>query len=129
MKIRPEKQQIFTTGGVPRRPGLRSAELIAMVLAVSAAVITAAHCAGENEQQSSFSLQTAEQTSAENERLNLNTATEEELEDLPGIGPVLAGRIVAWREENGGFTSEEDVMDVKGIGPSVWEEIEPFVTY
>jgi len=128
MKIRTEKQQIFA-GGALRHPGLRSVEWIAVIIAVAVTVVTAARCAGENAQQSSFSLQTEEQTSAADEKLSLNTATEEELEDLPGIGPVLAGRIVAWREENGDFTSVENVMDVDGIGPSIWEAIEPFVTY
>ncbi len=49
--------------------------------------------------------------------VNLNTATEVELETLPGIGPVLAAAIVEWRTQNGGFTSIEQLQDVSGIGP------------
>ena len=128
MKIRTEKQQIFVTRAVGS-PTLHRIEWIAAVAAAVVTVATAAHCVQEYAQQSPFSLQTVEQTSAADEKLNLNTATEEELEDLPGIGPVLAGRIVAWREQNGAFTSEEDVLDVDGIGPSIWEAIEPFVSY
>jgi competence ComEA-like helix-hairpin-helix protein len=128
MRIRTEKQQIFAAG-VPGRPGLRVVERIAVIIAAAVTIVTAAHCIRENAQQSTFFLQTEEQTSAAGEKLDLNTATEEELEDLPGIGPVLAGRIVAWREKNGGFSSQENVMDVDGIGPSIWEGIEPFVTY
>lgn len=50
------------------------------------------------------------------EKLNINRATADELEDLPGIGEVLAGRILRWREQNGNFISTEQLMDVEGIG-------------
>ena len=59
--------------------------------------------------------------------LDLNTATEAELDDLPGLGPALAGRIVAWREEHGPFPAPEDVMQVEGIGPALYEQIEPYI--
>ncbi|MCD7845363.1 MAG: helix-hairpin-helix domain-containing protein [Oscillospiraceae bacterium] len=61
--------------------------------------------------------------------LDINTATAEELEALPGIGPVLAERIIAWREENGPFTSQEDVLDVQGIGQATYEKIEPYINF
>ncbi|WP_253194991.1 ComEA family DNA-binding protein [Streptomyces sp. MP131-18] len=48
--------------------------------------------------------------------LRLNTATVEQLQELPGIGPVLAGRLVAFRTEHGGFTSVEQLGEVTGIG-------------
>lgn len=48
--------------------------------------------------------------------INLNTADQSMLETLPGIGPSLAGRILAWREEHGRFSSVEDLLDVNGIG-------------
>jgi DNA uptake protein and related DNA-binding proteins len=128
MKIWTEKQQIFVNRAVGRSR-LRRIEWIAVVAAAVMTVVTAARCAEENAQQPSFSLQTVEQAPAASEKLNLNTATEAELEDLPDIGPALAERIIAWREENGAFTSEEDVLDVDGIGPSIWKSIEPFVTY
>ncbi len=60
-------------------------------------------------------------------RLNLNTATAEELEALPGIGPVLARRIVAYREQNGPFRSVDELLNVKGIGPAVLEKLRPYV--
>lgn len=50
--------------------------------------------------------------------VDLNTADEAELQKLPGVGPVLAGRIVAHREEIGRFESVEDLLDVPGIGES-----------
>jgi competence protein ComEA len=48
--------------------------------------------------------------------LNINTSTATELEELPGVGPVLAERIVAYRDEHGLFTAVEDLLDVPGIG-------------
>lgn len=48
--------------------------------------------------------------------IDLNTATEAQLEELDGIGPVLAAAIVQWRTDNGPFTSVDDLLDVSGIG-------------
>ena len=48
--------------------------------------------------------------------LNLNTATADELAELPGIGPELAKRILAYREAHGGFSTVEELMEVSGIG-------------
>ena len=53
--------------------------------------------------------------------LDLNTATAEELTVLPGIGEVLAARIVAYREEHGPFGAVEELMEVSGIGPAILE--------
>ncbi len=52
-------------------------------------------------------------------RVDVNTAAASALEDLPGIGPVLAGRIVTWREGHGPFTAVEELAEVPGIGPAV----------
>jgi competence protein ComEA len=61
-------------------------------------------------------------------RLNLNRATENELDGLPGVGPVLAKRIVAYRAEHGTFTSVSELQKVSGIGPSKFSELRNFVT-
>ncbi len=49
-------------------------------------------------------------------RVDINTARASELEALPGIGPVLAGRIIAWREAHGMFASLRELLQVRGIG-------------
>lgn len=56
-------------------------------------------------------------------RINVNTATAEELEALPGIGPVKAAAIVAWRTENGPFRYPEELSLVSGIGEKTLEGI------
>lgn len=60
--------------------------------------------------------------------VNLNTADEAALETLPGVGPVTAGAIVAWRTEHGGFTAVEELLEVDGIGDATLAEIAPHVT-
>ena len=61
-------------------------------------------------------------------KYNLNTATAEQLQDLPGIGEVIAKRIVSYREANGDFTSIEDICLVEGIGEKRFEQIKDFIT-
>ncbi len=61
--------------------------------------------------------------SAQETKLNINRATTDELEALPGIGVVLAQRILLWREQNGNFSSIEQLMDVKGIGETKFAAI------
>jgi competence protein ComEA len=61
-------------------------------------------------------------------RLNVNQATAAELELLPGIGPVLAKKIIEYRTNHGLFTHPEDLMNVSGIGPSIYEAVKDFIT-
>jgi competence protein ComEA len=60
--------------------------------------------------------------------VNLNTADQAALDTLPGVGPVTAEAILAWREDNGGFTSVDELLEVDGIGPATLEDIAPLVT-
>lgn len=60
--------------------------------------------------------------------LNLNTASAEELTALPGIGEVLAERIVDYREEHGPFASEEELLNISGIGPAKLDGLEGRIT-
>ena len=59
--------------------------------------------------------------------INLNTATAAQLEELPGVGPVTAAAIIAWREDNDGFSSVADLQEVTGIGPKGFAKLEPLV--
>ena len=61
-------------------------------------------------------------------RINLNRATAEELQALPGIGAVIAERIVAFRGEHGGFGKPEELMEVSGVGARTFARIAPLVT-
>jgi competence protein ComEA len=60
--------------------------------------------------------------------ININSASEIELEDLPGVGPVTAAAIIDYRTQSGPFASVDDLIDVSGIGPSTLEQIRPFAT-
>ena len=59
--------------------------------------------------------------------LDLNTATAEQLDGLPGLGPVTAAAIVAWRDRNGAFASVDQLGDVDGIGPARLEKLRALV--
>lgn len=59
--------------------------------------------------------------------IDLNAATEAELDGLPGIGPSKAKAILAYREEHGHFRSVDELLEVKGIGPKLLERIRPLV--
>jgi competence protein ComEA len=60
--------------------------------------------------------------------ISINRAGNKELEELPGIGPALSARIIAWREANGGFKSIEDLLKVSGIGENLLSGLKDSVT-
>ncbi len=62
------------------------------------------------------------------DRVNLNKATKEDLVEIKGIGPVLAGRIISYREKYGLFRKIEDIKEIKGIGGKTFEKIRKGLT-
>ena len=60
--------------------------------------------------------------------VNLNTATQAQLESLPGLGPKVAERILEYRQKNGAFKKVEDLMNVKGIGEKSFLKLKPLIT-
>jgi competence protein ComEA len=61
-------------------------------------------------------------------KLDLNRASAEDFQQLPGIGPVLAQRMVEWRRQHGAFTQVDELNAVKGIGTKKLQQIRPLVT-
>ncbi len=61
-------------------------------------------------------------------KINLNTATLEELDQLPGIGPAIAQRIIDYRNQNGAFKKIDDLKNVRGIGDALFDQIKELVT-
>jgi competence protein ComEA len=88
------------------------ATLLALVAAVGVVLAAAPIQAGENKLAGV---------------VNINTATAEELELLPGIGESRAQAVLALRKKNGGFKSIDELAQVKGIGPTAVEKLRPFV--
>jgi competence protein ComEA len=63
-----------------------------------------------------------------NARVNINTATSEQLQGIPGIGPAKAALIIQYREENGPFTSPEDLMNISGIKQGLYSKVADYIT-
>ena len=66
-------------------------------------------------------------TKEKNKVININTATQTELEGLPGIGPSISIKIIEYRNKNGSFKNIDDIKNVTGIGKSKFEKIKDFI--
>jgi competence protein ComEA len=83
---------------------------------------------GEQLVVSSESGGTSFQVAPSSSQISLNQASSSQLEDLPGVGPALAGRIIDWRVANGGFKAKEDLLNVAGIGDKLFASFKDLVT-
>lgn len=61
-------------------------------------------------------------------KIDINTASLEELESLKGVGKAIAGRIIEYRDSRGAFSSTEDIKNVKGVGQSLFDKIKDSIT-
>jgi competence protein ComEA len=96
----------------------KSLRFVAATLAIAVAVLASSGTA--------FAAASAKQ--APQGKVNLNTATVEQLASLPGVGDALAARIVEYRQKSGGFKSAQELMNVKGIGEKNFGKLEAHIT-
>ena len=68
-----------------------------------------------------------EDTQENDGRININTATEQQLMLLPGVGETTAKKIIEYRTENNGFNTVEDIMNVSGIGEKKFAQMKPYI--
>jgi competence protein ComEA len=94
--------------------------VLSLVLFAGAAPGLAAQSTGESPSQGPMPAAKA--------TINLNTATAEQLQSLPGIGPKTAERVLEYRQKNGPFKKIEELMNVKGIGEKSFLKIKPLIT-
>lgn len=99
--------------------------VLCALLALSAAFALVSYSDSEG---FSMSVTMFSQPLADSEKVNINTADIQQLSRLPGISETLAGRIIGYREENGGFSSIEQLLDVEGISYGRFNEIKFMIT-
>jgi len=97
-----------------------------MIRMMTAAIALALCCAATTHAQSNPT--TAKPADEASAQLNLNTATQAQLEALPGIGASMAQRIIEYREKSGGFKKVEDLMNVRGVGEKSFLKLKPLIT-
>ena len=95
---------------------MRHPMLIAMSAALALCLLSAPTSVGAT-QAPAMDAKTSSVTAPQ---VNLNTASAEQLEKLPGVGPKTAARIVEYRQKNGGFKKVEELMNVRGIGEKLF---------
>ncbi len=97
-----------------------------MIRMMTTALALALCCAATTYAQSDRSA--PKPTAETSAQLNLNTATQAQLEMLPGIGASTAQRIIEYRQKSGGFKKVEDLMNVRGVGEKSFLKLKPLVT-
>ncbi len=74
------------------------------------------------------SMQRSSQEQGQRKTVDINKATVEQLQEVPGIGPALAQRIVDFRTEHGSFEKVDDLLNVRGIGTTTLDKLKPYLT-
>ena len=102
--------------------------MAAAVLLLAAALMLTHFAAGEHSYEAPAQMPASQFVTglghlAHGDQININTASAEELDKLPGIGPVKAEAIIAWRTENGPFRYPEELIRVKGIGEGTLDKL------
>ena len=122
---------IAAAGGATAEADLTGMNLAARLADGDSVVVGAAPAAGDVASGVSGGVAgsvTAADSAPAGGPIDLNSADEAALDTLPGVGPVMAQNILAWRETNGRFTSVEQLQEISGIGPSRYAQISPLVT-
>lgn len=83
---------------------------------------------GVNSKETTNSIPSSSMSDTTSKKVNINTASQEELDTLPGIGPSIASKIIDYREQNGKFNSIEEIKEVSGIGEAKYEKIKDSIT-
>ena len=104
---------------------MRALLIVLAIVAIAALPVSAQ---GKAPAAGAKSLPVAKAPAAPGSLVNLNTATQAQLEALPGLGSAVAQRIVEYREKNGNFKKIEDLMNVKGIGEKSFLKLKPLLT-
>lgn len=104
--------------------------LISMVLGLGAAPVDAfAKDAAKDTATKSMKSDTSSKKKAAEKPVNINTASKEELQMLPGVGPVMADAILKYKKANGKFKSADDLLNVKGIGEKTLKKMKPLLKF
>jgi competence protein ComEA len=115
---------IEAAGGAKTGADLTTINLAALLTDAQQIVVAKRGATGPGPPSSGTSVGSGDGT----DMVNINTATLDQLETLPGIGEVLAQRIVDYREENGPFGSVGDLLEVSGIGDATLADLKPHIT-
>ncbi|MDI6860883.1 MAG: helix-hairpin-helix domain-containing protein [Caldisericia bacterium] len=119
-------QLVEKAGGLTENADLNSINLSKKLIDGEKIIIFSKKSINENE--TSISQSGTVSSQSKSNLININTASKEELESLPGIGPTLAQKIIDYRETNGYFQTIEDIKKVSGIGDKKFEAIKNLIT-